>query len=184
VDSEEEAEYEIIHLYFSDDSDVKVISEHGFFDVNLGEYVYIDANNYADYIGHKFVKEGKITRDTWKTVKLEKVVIEKEVTTAWSPVTFEHLCYYTNGMLSMPGGIDGLFNIFEVNTRTMRYDAKQMEADIETYGLFTFEDFEGLIPETAFVAFNGQYLKVAIGKGLLTWEDIYRLAERYVPLMK
>lgn len=184
VDSEAEEEYEIIHLYFSDGSDVKVISEHGFFDVNLGEYVYIDANNYADYIGHKFVKEGKIARDTWKTVKLEEVVIEKEVTTAWSPVTFEHLCYYTNGILSMPGGIDGLFNIFEVNTRTMRYDAKQMEADIETYGLFTFEDFEGLIPEEAFAAFNGQYLKVAIGKALLTWEDIYRLAERYVPLMK
>lgn len=184
VDSEEEAEYEIIHLYFSDGSDVKVISEHGFFDVNLGKYVYIDANNYADYIGHKFVKEGKIARNTWKTAKLEKVVLEKEVTTAWSPVTFEHLCYYTNGMLSMPGGIDGLFNIFEVNTRTMRYDAKQMEADIETYGLFIFEDFDGLIPEEAFAAFNGQYLKVAIGKGLLTWEDIYRLAERYVPLMK
>ena len=35
------------------------------------------------------------------------------------------------------------------------------------------------IPEFAYEAFNGQYLKVAIGKGHITWEDILRLAERY-----
>ena len=183
VDSDAEMEYEVIHLYFSDGSDVKVISEHGFFDLDLGKYVYIDANNYADYVGHKFVAEGDIAANNWNIVTLDEVVIETEVTTAWSPVTFEHLCYYTNGVLSMPGGIEGLFNIFEVDTDTMRYDAEQMQKDIETYGLFTIEDFGGMIPEIAFDAFNGAYLKVAIGKGLLTWEDIAYMAERYIPLI-
>ena len=130
VDSDAEMEYEIIHLYFSDGSEVKVITEHGFFDVNLGKYVYIDAANYADYIGHTFVTEGDITSNSFGTATLENVVIEKEVTTAWSPVTFKHLCYYTNGVLSMPGGIDGLFNIFEVDTDTMRYDAEKMQSPI------------------------------------------------------
>ena len=37
-------------------------------------------------------------------------------------------------------------------------------------------DFGGMIPEIAFQAFNGDYLKVAIGKGMLTWEDIAALA--------
>ena len=184
VDTEEEMEYEIIHLYFSDGSDVKVISEHGFFDLDLGKYVYIDALNYEDYVGHRFVAEGNTSKNTWREVTLDKVVIEKEVTTAWSPVTVEHLCYYTNGVLSMPGGIYGLFNIFEVDTDTMRYDAQQKQKDIEKYGLFTLEDFGGLITEDAFKAFNGAYLKVAIGKGMLTWEDIAYLAERYIPLMK
>ena len=183
VDTEEEMEYEIIHLYFSDGSDVKVISEHGFFDLDLGEYVYIDAANYADYIGHRFVTEGSIKSNDWNVVTLKDVVLEKEVTTAWSPVTFEHLCYYTNGVLSMPGGISGLFNIFEVDTDLMRYDAAQMEKDIETYGLFTIEDFGGMITQDAFDAFNGAYLMVAMGKGLLTWEDIAYMAERYIPLM-
>jgi len=105
------------------------------------------------------------------------------VTTAWSPVTFEHLCYYSNGVLSMPGGIEGLFNIFEVNTNTMHYDAEKVRKDIETYGLFTIEDFGGMITEEAFAAFNGAYLKVAMGKGLLTWEDIAYMTERYIPLM-
>jgi len=183
VDSDAQTEYEIIHLYFSDGSDVKVISEHGFFDLDLGKYVYIDANNYADYVGHRFVAEGNIAANEWNVVTLDQVVLETEVTTAWSPVTFQHLCYYTNGILSMPGGIDGLFNIFEVDTETMTYDAEQMQKDIETYGLLTLEDFGGMITQDAFDAFNGQWLMVSIGKGLLTWEDIAYMAERYIPLM-
>lgn len=183
VDSEPAEECTVVHLYFSDGSDVKVLYEHGFFDLDLGKYVYIDANNYADYVGHRFVTEGDISKDTWSVVTLDKINIETEVTTAWSPVTFEHLCYYTNGVLSMPGGIEGLFNIFEVDTETMTYDAEKMANDIATYGLLTLEDFGGMIPQAAFDAFNGQYLNVAIGKGLLTWEQIAALAERYVPLM-
>ena len=106
-----------------------------------------------------------------------------EVTTAWSPVTAEHLCYYTNDILSMPGGIEGLFNIFEVDTNTMSYDAIKMVQDIEKYGLYTYEDFANMIPEEAYVVFNGDWLKVAIGKGILTWENIEKYAERYIPLM-
>ena len=176
-------EYEIIHLYFSDGSDVKVIAEHGFFDLELGKYVYIDATNYADYIGHRFVAEGDMAANQWNVITLDDVIIEYEVTTAWSPVTFQHLCYYTNGILSMPGGISGLFNIFEVDTETMTYDAEQMQKDIETYGLLTLEDFGGMITQDAFDAFNGQWLLVAIGKGQLTWDDIAYMAERYIPLM-
>ena len=183
IDSEAEAVCEIIHLYFSDGSEVKVISEHGFFDLDLAKYVYIDATNYSDYIGHRFVTEGDINSNTWNEVTLTNVVIEHKLEKAWSPVTFKQLCYYTNGVLSMPGGIDGLFNIFEVDTDTMTYDAEKMQADIETYGLLTLDDFGGMIPEVAFEAFNGAWLNVAIGKGMLTWEDIEYLAERYVPLV-
>jgi len=108
------AEYEIIHLHFSDGTDVKVIYEHGFWDFNLNEYVYINGDNPQQYIGHWFNKQ---TTDAdgnlaWTKVQLVDVVFEYEYTRAWSPVTYEHLSYYTNGMLSMPGGIEGLFNIF------------------------------------------------------------------------
>lgn len=183
VDNDAEMEYAVVRLTFSDGSEVKVIAEHGFFDLDLGKYVYIDADNYADYVGHRFVAEGDVAANAWNVVTLDAAVVEYEVTTAWSPVTFSHLCYYTNGVLSMPGGIEGLFNIFEVNTDTMTYDARQMQEDIDTYGLLTLEDFGGMITEDAFEAFNGKYLAVALGKGLLTWEDIAYMAERYIPLM-
>lgn len=183
VDSEEEAEYEVVNLHFSDGSKVGVVYEHGFFDLDLGKYVYLDAYNAESYIGHTFVTQGDIKAGTWNTATLTDVVIEKEVTKVYSPVTFSHLCYYTDGVLSMPGGIEGLFNIFDVDTSVMAYDAEKKAADIETYGLFTLEDFGGMITEEAFYAFNGAYLKVAMAKGLLTWEDIAYMAERYIPLM-
>lgn len=180
IDSDAECEYEIINLIFSDGTEVKVISEHAFWDYDLNEYVYLD--RYAGkYIGHWFNKQTTDEGGNFVNiaVQLVDVVITYEVTTAYSPVTYSHLCYYVNGMLSMPGGISGLFNIFEVDPDTMMYDREAMEADIAEYGLFTYEDFEGLISEEVFEAFNGKYLKVAIGKGILTWDDIFYLVERY-----
>ena len=35
------------------------------------------------------------------------------------------------------------------------------------------------VPELVFNAFNGQYLKVSIGKGLITLQEIAELLERY-----
>ena len=95
--------------------------------------------------------------------------------------TYGHLCYFVNGMLSMPGGIYGLFNMFDVDAETMKYDEVSMQLDIETYGLFTYEEFvEYLdVSKEVFEAFNGQYLKVAIGKGLIDMEKLSYLVERY-----
>lgn len=131
---------------------MKVISEHAFWDVNLNRYVYLreDADQ---YIGHWFKKQGT---NGLETVQLVNVVVQEEYTTAWSPVTYGHLCYFVDGMLSIPGGIEGLFNIFEVDSETMMYDMKQMQADIEQYGLYTYEEFASIfpVPEEIFDAFN------------------------------
>ena len=88
-------------------------------------------------------------------------------------------------MLSMPGGIGGLFNIFEVDAETMSYDEESMQDDIDTYGLYTYEEFNALvpIPQEVFEAFNGKYLKVAIGKGLIDISSLSELVERYSDLL-
>ncbi|MBR7186518.1 MAG: S8 family serine peptidase [Clostridia bacterium] len=182
IDNHGEAIYEVINLSFSDGTVVKMIGEHGFWDVTLNQYMYL-GNDAAEYIGHWFNKQNFSDESAWTNVQLTDVTFSYELTTAWSPVTYEHLCYYVNGMLSMPGGIDGLFNIFEVDEQTMKYDEEAMQSDIETYGLFTYEDFEGLISEEVFEAVNAQYLKVAIGKGLLTWENIEYLISRYADML-
>ena len=178
IDSDPSMAYEIIELTFSDGTEVKVIDEHAFFDMTLGEYIFLRSDA-AQYIGHYFNKQG--TSGAWTTVQLTDVDVYTEVTTAWSPVTYGHLCYYVNGMLSMPGATEGFINIFEVDTTLMQYDTAQMAADIQTYGLFTYEEFNAIIPlpELVFDAFCGQYLKVSIGKGLITWGDIATLLDRY-----
>ena len=173
---------EIINLRFSDNTEVKVIYEHGFWDFDLNRYVYMTTADAAQYIGHWFNKQtvDENGNMTWTKVQLVDVEITEEYTSAWSPVTYGHLCYYVNGMLSMPGGIEGMFNIFEVG-EDMKYDAEAMEKDIQTYGLFTYEEFAELVPvpEEMFNAVSGQYLKVAIGKGLITVERLQQLVDRY-----
>lgn len=182
IDSDPAKAYEVIFLTFSDGTTVKVISEHGFWDFDLNQYVFLQ-NDAAKYIGHWFNKqtidaEGNLT---WTKVQLSDVDVKTEITTAWSPVTYGHLCYYVNGMLSMPGATTGLINIFDVEPETMKIDNVAYAEDIAEYGLFTYEEFAIAydVPEIIFDAFGGQYLKVAIGKGLLTEEMLEDLITRY-----
>ena len=186
IDSDPAAAYSVINLYFSDGTQTKVISEHGFWDHDLNEYVYLDKDA-AQYIGHWFniLSTDEDGSRVTEKVQLVNVVIQNEYTVAYSPVTYGHLCYYVNGMLSMPGGIEGLFNIFEADAETMKYDEAQMQADIAQYGLFTYEEFAEIFPisEEVFEAFNGQYLKVAMGKGLIDAEGLQILIERYAEFL-
>ena len=177
VDNDEEAFYEVIKLYFSDGTEVKVISEHGFWDYDLNKYVYLDRNA-EEYIGHWFFKH---SGNGGEKVQLVDVVLEVELTTAWSPVTVGHLCYFVNDMLSMPGGVGGLFNFFDVDPETMTYDYEAMARDIETYGLFTYEELNAIVelPREMFDAAGGAYLKVSIGKGNMTIDELIRMIQRY-----
>ena len=177
VDKEEMMENEVVYLHFSDGSKVGVIYEHGFWDYNLNKYVYLDENA-REYIGHWFAKQNG---EQLEKVQLIDAEIVKEFTTAWSPVTVGHLCYFVNGMLSMPGGVGGLFNIFEVDSNTMTYDYETMERDIETYGLFTYQELNAICPlsKEMFEAAGGAYLKISIAKGNMTIEDLIYMVNRY-----
>ncbi|MCM1009121.1 MAG: hypothetical protein NC485_14630 [Ruminococcus flavefaciens] len=140
----------------------------------------IRENNASDFIDKWFAKE-TIVNDSkvLQKVQLVSVDITKEENRAWSPVTFGHLCYFVNGMLSMPGATEGLINIFEIDAETMKYDETQMKLDILKFGLFTYDDFADIIPYEMYEAFGGAYLKVSIGKGLTDMEKILSLAEHY-----
>lgn len=188
-DSEVAREFQIIHLFFSDGTDVKVIYEHGFWDFTLNQWVLLRDYNAADLIGHEFMK---MTEDGFDRVRLIEVHIYDEMTTAWSPVTYAHLNFFVNGMLSMPGATHGLINIFDVDADTVSYIYEQYLADLETYGTFTYEEFleclpediRPLVPEFIFDAVNGQYFKVSMGKGLLTWDMVLQLLDTYAPFIE
>ena len=184
IDKDPESKYKVVHLYFSDGTETKLISEHGYFDVELGKYVYITEDNYRDYIGDHFVKIDSIENNTWTTVELIDSAITEEQTIPFGPTTQGSFCFYVDGLLSMPGGVEGMFNIFEVDTQAMTYDFEALENDIETYGLYTYEDFEDIIPEEVFEMCGGAYLKIAVGKGLITWERIIEIAQRYAPFFE
>ena len=57
----------------------------------------------------------------------------------------------------------------------MKYDEEAKARDIETYGLYTYEEFSDWLTEAQFYAFNGPYFKVLVGRGVLTYEDILEI---------
>lgn len=170
--------FNIVYLEFSNNKTVKVVYEHGFFNLDTMQYVYIDEENYQEFIGSRFVQ---IIDDEISEVTLEDAYVVRELTKIVSPVSYYHLNIIIEDLLSMPGGIPGLFNIFEY-TETLGYDEIKKAADIEMYGLFTYEDFADLVPYEFYAAFPTPYLKVAIGKGLITEEFIEMLINRYLPI--
>jgi hypothetical protein len=72
-----------------------------------------------------------------------------------------------------------LFNYFELG-ENMTFDEAQMQADIEKYGLYTYEDFADLMTREQFDALGLSTWKVAVGKGYITWEDILQLVEIHI----
>lgn len=175
--------YRVINLVFSNGQTTKVIYEHGFYDLDLDEYVYIREDNYKDYIGHSF-HTGELINGVYigSEIILEDVYITEEYTGCYSPVTIYHMNYYTDSLLSMPGGITGLFNIFEMND-DLTINLEKMQEDIEKYGLYTYEDFKDYIPYEVYAAFPAEYFKVSVGKGYITWDGILALIDRYLSLM-
>ena len=166
--------YDVVKLNFSNGEEIELVYEHGFFDLDRNEYVYIRENNYQDYIGHRFYTN---TEKGYATLLSGSV--EKQYTRLYSPVSYFHCNYFTGSLLSMPGGITGLFNIFDIEDNSLKYDQVKKQADIEEFGLFTYEDFKDYATEEMFSAFPTKYFKVAIGKGLITMEHIMYLIERY-----
>ncbi len=187
IDKDAADVYEVISLIFSDGTTVKVISEHAFWDFDLNRYVFL-RNDAIKYIGHTFNKQSVDNSGNlvWNKVRLMDVNVTSEVTEAFSPVTYSHLCYYVNGMLSMPGATEGLINIFEVDKETMKFDSEKLAEDIDNYGLFTYEELAEILPvtEEVFYAFNAEYLKVAIGKGCIDIQTLANLLERYGDMMR
>lgn len=173
-----EGSYRVITLSFSDGTQIEIIGNHGFFDCSSKEFVLIDEDNVASYVGHTFAKT---SGDNFSEVELVSFTVEQKVTTSYSLVTNKYINFITADLLSLTGmPTDNVFNYFEVGS-DMKYDQAKMQEDIETYGLYTFEDFEPYgATEEQFNALNAQYLKIAVGKGYCTFEDIIFLFNVYV----
>lgn len=170
--------YDVVHLEFSNDMSTDFIDEHGYFDVTLNKYVYLHIDDAKEYIGHEFVTiDGSLGI---KTVKLVLVSIVKTFTTLCSPATANSLNIIADGILSIAGGLTGLFNIFDYDSKTFAFDKEKMQADIQEYGLLTYKDFERFFPKEIYDLLPCKYLNVSVGKGLITW-DIF---EGYVKKWK
>lgn len=176
------SEFEVvdsIDLYFDNGTSVKFLNAgHGLFDVTLGEYVLIKGDNANDFVGHKFIVADYFNGSfTVKTVTLQSCDIswtrEVERYDVVTEVTINHT---VNGLLACSDAMVGISNVFDF-TENYTYDMDAVLADINTYGLFEYDEWKDYLTYDEFIACNGQYVKIALGKGLITEDDIYSLID-------
>lgn len=173
-------EYTVVNLEFSDGSVTRLIDEHGYFDLDEMGYVYIHADNCLDYIGHRFYKAEIADGEYVPTeATLVKAYVTEEVTGCYSFPTAYYLNFFADGFLSMPGGIAGMFNFFDYDD-DLAYNAGSMTEDIAAYGVFEYGNLADILTREEFARYPAQYLNVALGKGLLTQEDLEQMIARYV----
>lgn len=168
----------VIKLNFSDGTCVKAVNLHQFFSADENKFVTISASNVGNYVGQKFVKQ---QGDGYTTVTLTSFEVYQEYIESYGIISAQHYNILVEGMFSTDFMAEdyGLFNYFEVGSNMM-FDQVQLQADIDKYGLYTYEDFEQHLTYEQFVAFNAQCFKVAVGKGNYTYEGILQLIEEYL----
>ena len=166
---------EILTLVFADGTRINTINGHGFFDAEANEFVIIGTENVSDLVGKSFIKQDV---NGYTTVKLIGYETETRYTEVWSLLTADHYNCILEGLWSVTEAevlnSPTYLMPYEIGA-DMKYDEAKMKADIETYGLYTYDDFSEYCSYEAFVAFGLENFKVAVGKGYITFDEIIYL---------
>ncbi len=166
----------IIKLTFEDGTVVKAITAHSFFDANTNKWELLDANNASEYIGHEFVQADG---GGYTTTKLVNVEVYEEYTESYSLVSVGHYNFITEKMFSLTNSVHNMLAGLVVG-EDMTYCEETLKSDLEKYGQYTYADFAEYITYEQYVAFNGDYLKISVEKGYITFDDILALIKTYL----
>ena len=170
-----------VTMKFSDGTSIKALRGHGFFDITENKFVIIDEFNINDYIGHAFARyddEGNC-----ETTILVDYSVKSTYNEIWTIVSAVHFNCVLNGLLTLsptdfPDSPSYLMP-FEIG-EDMKYDEAAMQADIEAYGQYTYQEFSEYCTYEQFVGLNFANWKVAVGKGYITFDEIVYLIETYL----
>ncbi len=168
----------VIKLKFEDGTELKVVNLHQIYDITENKFVNVDVDTVESLKGHEFVK---MDGEAYQYVKLSDYEISEEYVDAYGIISAKHYNIIAEGILTTDFEPQdyGLFNYFEV-ANDLTFDLEKMDSDVEKYGLYTYEDFEGYLTPELFELFNVKYMKVAVGKGQYTYEGILGLIEKWI----
>lgn len=166
-------EYDVITLRFSGGESLSIVDEHAVYDITEGRYAYINKDNAYSLIGHSFATAAV---DGVRETTLTNVDIQRRTTRIYNPVSDVHVNLVAAGLLTNSACTVDMFAYDE----DMKYDEEAMRADIAEYGLYGYEVFEKFISLDAYNSFPLRYYKVAVEKGLCTFEDVLVLIRHYL----
>ena len=109
---------------------------------------------------------------------MNNAYVTKERTTAYSLTSANTMNAFASDMLTLAPPED--FHNWIPMGEKLKYDTAQLEADVQKYGVYTYDDFKDYITYEQYVKYNGAYLKVPVEKGMFSFEYIVELIDRYL----
>lgn len=170
--------YQVIKLKFENNITLDLISTHGLLNANNRKYVNINIENYSNYIGQSFIMN---LNEKVVPVKLIDAILVEEYTESYtivSAINSNHIINNMVGITTANMNDINMYNIFELDT-DYKYDLEKMKKDIEKYGLYTYEEWKDIISYETFIDFNVKYMKIIVGKGVFTEEDLIMYLKMY-----
>ena len=158
-------ELDVVRVEFEDGSNVGVIVEHLFFDMTESKFIAINSDS-QEYVGHEFAK---VTPEGVVPVKVSRIYLDGKAKKSFAPHTGE-LNYLAGGFISGNDGQLAWCNRFEFDGMT--YDKAKKAADLEKYGRLEYEILTEILSEKFFYANHFDELSVAVGKGLMSIEQL------------
>lgn len=171
--------YPITNLHYSDGTTLRLIYDHGTFDYDLNQFVYIMPDNYEEYVGHKFAKDDGMGGYT--LVTLDSVEFTEEYTGLWSITSVSAMNAILDGILTVAPP-EEFYNWIEMGDK-LRYDMDVFAADLATYGTYDYEVFADYVTYEEYLAFNGPYLRIPVEKGCFEFQFILDLIDEYKSYM-
>lgn len=173
--------FDVIRVEFEDGSHVDIIKEHLFFDMTEGKFVAVNADK-MDYIGHEFAKVDKEEGEVIP-VKVVDILTDGKVYDAYAPQCEGHFNFIANGFITGNDGQLAMCNMFDFDLKHMVYDYNKRRGDILTYGIINLKEFNEKLADVIsydfFIRNNGHLLSVAIGKGLITEEELIKYLKKF-----
>ncbi len=172
--------YAVISLKFSDGTLFRIVGEHGIFDYDLNQFVYITPEIALDYIGHRFVKYA--SEDSYDLVTLVSAEVTEEWIEAWSVVSSYDFNVFASNLLTLSPPAE-VFNFMPMG-ETLRYDMERFRQLVTEYGTYDYEVFAPYFTEEQYEGLNSKYLKVFVELGILSYEEMCEMAEFISPLIR
>ncbi len=180
IEKVENTVYPQFTVNLANGNSVKFLSHHDIFITDTLTYQEIDSDNYLDFVGRYTLTN---VNDELVRSRIVSVFKEEVVTDAYTICVAETFNVFTNGVVTLtPNELwRPLFSIDE----NYQYNKAELENDIATYGLFTYEElraivvnylgedvFDEEILQYMFYSTNAKYFKIGMGKGIYTFEDL------------
>jgi len=161
---------EYFTLVFESGTTLSIYDCHDLFNKEASKYVTISKSNYQEYI-YKYFYNTTLNEGNGGYDRLIDVTFDSNVINYYSIyVTYTTNCI-ANGMLTCPDDAEYRLNIYSFDENLVA-DSEQLQADIDTYGLKSFEDCKLIESEEEYKMFDIKYYNIFIGKGLITEREL------------